>query len=282
MHITSAWVMAFNFLQTATAFCDRSDYLEADIHFSSRGSPQIEGELVYAPSNGLPELRQKQGDKKLEGAPHLLPKVGLPPELNMNLTLDVISTEWRNAIKSTPAFDPSRCQNTALLADTNYHYRPCLFSWVSGMEKGFDKAKNLMKRIKPVLKSNDGWEASDDNGKMGFVATKTEASFELEFHDVKQVIRTLNFMVMTSYGEKWEGSQILVEPLIERKGDSKTENAKTMHIMGYHDKHTSETYNYKLDLGDDMGIMPKDTLRIRITLVGGMTFKFMGMAICDH
>ena len=57
-----------------------------------------------------------------------------------------------------------------------------------------------------------------------------------------------------------------------------------MEITGFHDKQTSETYSVKLDLrsnGQD-GASKSDDLKITIELIGGSTFKIIGMAFCYH
>lgn len=164
------------------------------------------------------------------------------------------------------------------------------------MERSFDKVQHMGTRINPFLVTNSdtgGWEANMDYGKLGYAANKEGAMFELKFENITQTVKTLNFMVMTSYGEKWDGSKVLVEAFVDgnkNKGDDQvgslsvpiTEPTATMEIAGQHEKETSETYNYKLVFEDGTEAQVDNTLRIRVKLVGGSTFKFMGMAFCDH
>ncbi len=261
MHISSMWFVAYNLLNIASAYC-------SDSRSRVGATP---GRSDYEAIGGLPTLRSTE---KLEGEPKPIPLV-LPPKLNANTTLDDISSKWHGDGEST-LFDLSTCEKSDDLIER------CIFSWVGGLERKFDKPKHLEGRMKPVLVKNKGWKASADNGKLGYEATKNGATFEMKMTIEKLEVQTLNFMVMTSYGEKWEGSKVRVDAYIDRfgKGNSK-EPIKTMHIVGFHDRHTSETYNYKLDLEDGTALS-KDVLRVRITLIGGSTFKFMGMAICDH
>eukprot|EP01083_Nonionella_stella_P214970 774141_1 len=163
------------------------------------------------------------------------------------------------------------------------------------MERSFDKVQHMDTRINPFLVSSSdtgGWEANMDYGKLGYAANKEGAMFELKFENISQTVKTLNFMVMTSYGEKWDGSKVLVEAFVDvdvnKKGDGDgdgqpiAEPRATMEIAGQHAKETSETYNYKLVFEDGLEAQVDNTLRIRVKLVGGSTFKFMGMAFCDH
>eukprot|EP00957_Ditylum_brightwellii_P116627 8896345-Ditylum_brightwellii.AAC.1 len=155
-----------------------------------------------------------------------------------------------------------------------------------------DQPKKLQERINTAVVSNDGWEVLADNEKLGYVATNANAFFEMKLSlddTTMDVVQTVNFMVMRSYGDKWEGSKVRVDAYIYKSGmEGKEEDemtrapTKSMEIVGYHEKETSETYNYKIDFGEEGKAVGGDTLRVRVELVGGSTFKFMGMAICDH
>lgn len=256
MHISSMWFVAYNLLNTATAYCVSSE------------------KLLGKTEDGIPPLRNN--NKKLKGEPKPVP-IALPPELNNKTNLDDISSQWQESAHSKNLFKLSECPPTGRLLSR------CLFSWIGGMERSFEQPKHLEKRMKPVRVSNDGWKASADNNKLGYEATKNGATFEIKLPVLEESleIQTLNFMVMTSYGEKWKDSKIAVNVYIDRAGTRNETIVKTMDILGYHDRNTSETYNYKLDLEGDTAL-PKDILRMKITLVGGSTFKIMGMAMCDH
>jgi len=265
MHIASMWIVAFNMLNIASTYCTGFDV--------EREMTYVEGvaKLEYLPKGGLPVLRN---EKELAGEPQLIPNI-LPPELNANTSLIDISSNWQNSMASY--FDSSSCK------DDHPIEKPCVFSWVGGLEKKFDKIPHLESRMKNVVTTNDGWVSSADKGKLGFEATKGGAIVEIKIGLDKLNVQTLNFMVMTSYGDKWKDSRVRVDAFVDRhgKGPTPLDPTKSLDIEGSHDRHTSETYNHKLDLGSDQAL-PKDILRVRITLVGGSTFKFMGMAFCDH
>jgi len=64
----------------------------------------------------------------------------------------------------------------------------------------------------------------------------------MEFKKIDRPVRAGTWMIMRSYGEKWDGSMLNVEvwsngTLLARQD-----------IEGYHDKKTSETYNIKMRL----------------------------------
>ena len=162
-----------------------------------------------------------------------------------------------------------------------------MFSWIGGLERKFDKPKHLEERMKTVITKNDGWVAKDDSNKLGYTATKAGAMFEMGFKNLNSSIQTINLFVMRSYGDKWEGSKIRVNTLVTRGGSSNRIEGSTVHdlkksteVKRFHDNKTSETYTFQLVLGQ--GAMKNDDLAVKIELVGGSTFKIMGMAFCDH
>jgi hypothetical protein len=124
----------------------------------------------------------------------------------------------------------------------------------------------------------------DDNNKLGWAPTSGVGStFILEWKNITQPVRAVTWMIMRSYGEKWDGSLSDVEVWSENTLVLKN------NIEGFHNKTTSETYNIKMNLfdndkrqGDGNGVVIGINLKIVFMLVGGSTFKISGMAICDH
>jgi hypothetical protein len=277
MHISSMWTMAFYFLHVASVYCSGVN----GIGNSDDGRADNKGEENYIPGNGLPVLRDK--NKILLGEPRRTPKI-LPPVLDHLTSLDTISTKWQE-LEASSSFstDTNKCDLAAQSLERRR--KPCVFSWVSGLERKFDKRSHLDGRMKPVLLSNHGWGSVEDSGKLGFQANKgTGSMFEMKVKADVLKIQTLNFMVMTSYGEKWKDSMIHVEAFVDRYGQISSPGSdpvKHLDIQGFHYRNTSETYNYKLDLEEHF-VQPNDVLRVRVELKSGSTFKFMGMAFCDH
>jgi len=86
---------------------------------------------------------------------------------------------------------------------------------------------------------------------------------------------------MTSYGKNWDGSQIQVDAIVTRNDSKELEQDLTsMKISGYHDKETSEIFVHKMKLNSKAEI--GDGLKIDVHLLGGVTFKITGMAICSQ
>jgi hypothetical protein len=66
-HIAIMWVVAYNFLNMATVYCE---------------SLKIGPEQIYEPIEGLSKL--KNPEKKIMGEPRPKPRRALPPEMNAN------------------------------------------------------------------------------------------------------------------------------------------------------------------------------------------------------
>lgn len=270
MHISSTWIIAYNLLNMAATFCS-SNGIDNESSYSINKMNDLKTKLEYKNKYGLPKLRS---DENLAGEPDAVPSSMLP-ELTPNLSLDDISSKWHDSSKLS--FDSSKCG-----VNEGRREKPCTFSWIGGLERKFDKVAHLEKRMKLVLAKNDGWRATADNNKLGYEASRMGAAFEIILKPKNLDVKTLNFMVMKSYGEKWKDSKVRIEAYVDRSGESPSHTpAKTLEISGIHDRHTSETYNHYLDLGSQEATS-QDSLRIKFVLIGGNTFKFMGMAFCNH
>jgi hypothetical protein len=80
---------------------------------------------------------------------------------------------------------------------------------------------------------------------------------------------------MKSYGEKWNNSEIVLSASTLEGGTNWMEVRKES-LFGFHRKKTSETYTHRMEVDVEAGI----DFRVGIQLVGGTTFKVMGLAIC--
>lgn len=289
MHIVSTWIIAFNFLHYATSFCSmpQKEILEN----VESTDPKLTWNYGYNVSrlDGLQPLtnihRHIQlltDDWQIPDGPTIPSRWVLPPELNETLTLENISQLYDEAAERV---DTSATTCTEETHGRQEKIRPCFYGWISKltMEENYIGSE-INATVYEYIVSNDGWEGKDDNNKPGFSALKADANFVMEFKNVTKPIQTLNFMVMTSYGENWEGTKMHVDSIIAKGAQELNAGAPSgsMDILGYHDKHTSETYRHQLNLdsADGKGVQPGDSLRVSFKLVGGSTFKIMGMLFC--
>jgi len=278
MHITSALVVAYNFLNLATTYCSLPSTLAKSIGDVETANDNPFG---YAAVNGLPELL---GDKTIENGP-VSRSLQLPPVLNTNLTLDNLSTKWKD-IDAAAALIPESglqvCDDNTLLKLN----KPCIYAWIAHLPKNPRNKDHINQRMDPVVKKNEGWTAVDEHGKVGYASEVVNSAFMMEFTEIEKPVTSITFMVMTSYGEWWEDSEIRVDIYVMQKGleiNDETEINRSMNIVGYHDRHTSEIFPHTAKLGDAGGVGAKvgDTLQIRIKHLSGKKFKIMGMAFCD-
>lgn len=299
MHISSTWIVSYYLMNLVSAYCSLPDVegalgeqtTQQRLHAGIEQHSQGVWDYGYRPHDGLPQLR---ATKQLIGGPKQKPR-GIPPPLTETLSLEHISQQWQEEteLKANLWKSGNECSAEGHPYDSTDVAalpKPCLYSWVANLERFLDNPKRLTDRIKPVLASNEGWSAADDNGKLGWVPSSGIGSkFTLEWKSVAQPVRAVTWMIMRSYGEKWENSRVKIEVW----SDNKLMTAEE--VVGFHDKKTSETYNIKMKLGatsgtnksgdvtsNSGGVSVGEDLRVTFELVGGSTFKISGMAICDH
>jgi len=220
---------------------------------------------------------------------------GLPPRLTKHLVLDTVSEEWKNhdRLRSDSAKKNSL---TAVIAnisnDTPSLETPCdasanprcALSWMS--QFNFLSNKNIQEYFTPfVHQPSTTWTVVDQDGKNpkpGWSPSNDGLgqALVLDVPLTKRPVQTVVLFVMKSYGEKWENSTASVEVLqMTPEGTSWESVLGPRFVTGYHNKTTSETYTEELAL--PFMVAPPATLRIRLLLEGGHTFKLMGIAACD-
>ena len=289
MHISMIWVVAFNLMNLMTTYCslppavDQLSTGESSIrhrrhHAGVEGKSKGVWDYGYKSSklNGLPTLRDT---KQLEGGPRQKPR-GIPPPLTESLSLEHVTQLWQDDSNTNAHLwkTSDECKSLGQINDNASHEslsKPCIYSWVANLERRLDNPQRITDKIKPYMTSNEGWSAADDNNKLGWVPSGIGSKFRLEFKKISQPIRAVTWMIMRSYGEKWEGSMLRVEVSSNDKIMAKQD------IEGTHNKKTSETYNIKMKLEGD-GVAVGSDVKITFELVGGSTFKISGMAICVH
>lgn len=288
-HTITPWIFTYYFIEMATTYCDMkstntlpTSHLLEYIHDNTTLSNWTSG---YDHIKGLPELKKNVTMPKLPRLPHHVP-FGLPPVLNKNLTLDNVSSQWRAAEASAIAFEQTKCpENGGIISS-------CFFSFLGGSADA--NPRDLRIKLNKYITHNNDWEVTWDFGKLGFEAKQGNASFAMEFditeHD--KTVKMVNFLFMKSYGEKWDGSELRMQTTIipSRKSSNSTEDVlnrtASMNVLGFHDKHTTETFSQKLVLDEDaedlQGAKPNDRLHVQFDMINGTTFKIVGLMLCDH
>lgn len=295
------WVVAFNLMNLVTTYCSlppsdpkstsQKHQIHRRHHAGLEGKSQGVWDYNYNPINGLPTLRKT---KELEGGPKAKPR-GLPPPLTETLSLENVTQTWKHDSESSAHLWNTlrECIDAGHVNDDVGHEtlpKPCILSWVANLERRLDNPKRITDKLNPYITSNTGWSAADDNNKLGWVPSGGRGSkFTMEWKEITRPVRAVTWMIMRSYGEKWEGSRLRVEVW---SGGTRMASEE---IVGSHNKKTSETYNIKMRLrdgaggdagekhvGNGGGAAVGSDLKITFELIGGTTFKISGMAICDH
>jgi hypothetical protein len=123
----------------------------------------------------------------------------------------------------------------------------------------------------------DGWSR-----KLGFVATKAGASVTFEVKDIQQDVRYVMLDYLKSYGDKWANSQVRLTASVMRKDEEAYKDVYQFTLDGFHDATASITYSAKEDIGEAVIAKVGDSFRLQIELIGGTTFKIMGMMFCNR
>ena len=163
-----------------------------------------------------------------------------------------------------------------------------------GKGTGVNVVEELRQRIQPVLYSSDGWEIAGrpvQNPRTGWYARRTNATFEIRVPATDAPMHFLTIMSMKSYGPDWIGSKLNVEVTIQSPFESANTTAAaavqppddaataSYEIDGYHEIKTSVHFPHKFKLPGN-GARIGDVVILKAKLVGGVTFKINGIALC--
>jgi hypothetical protein len=252
-----AWVWAYSFLDAIINYCEQEDW-----------KLQLEGKEK--------ELGEKRKTKITEQAHHLLSKGVVPPPLIEGLSLEEVSQLW----KEEDVTQENHCSNVIPQGG-----RPCIFAFVTGQVGQTKNKGSLNAYLRPFLPKMQGWGTENDmshgwSRKLGIVATKSNAVLEFQFHNISQQAKTFTIHSMKSYGEKWEGSR--AEFLVTAKPHGTADFQKVVegYIDGIHNSTTSIDYTTRFDL-EPAAEKGSDVL-LKVTLVGGSTFKITGLMLCSR
>ena len=205
----------------------------------------------------------------------------LPPPLSKRLTLKNVATLWNNTNNDN---SNSNCN----IKDID---KVCSFKWLNG--GGFNTQSNTKENVlsKRITKSN-GWSIIEDyNNKLGLVAIGGKDSYvQLTFENINESINSLIFIILRSYGKKWQNSRVKIRVMAKNYKYSDGNNNKysnndtdediilSIELNGFHKSKTSLIYPFAYKLNETIGI--GSTMVVDIQLIDGTTFKFTDMAFC--
>lgn len=253
MHIVSSWVAAYALLNLGLTYCTIEEWeIDSAVEVTTDKIP-------YQAIQGLPALRNTP---VIPGKPKPIPK-GLLPALTTFLDLNEVTALWRSAPVPNSDFCPL---NEGKIGK-------CPFSWISGISNAGKNATYAKEIFEKHSINGSAWVVDDGGGKVGISPSKSK-KMVLEFLLLKQPIHSITMFYMKSYGEKWSDSEIEVSAMVKK--ESMWNEVRRNSIFGFHAKHTSEVYTDRMEIDVNVGA----DFRVVIELVGGTTFKVMGLAIC--
>mmetsp|Transcript_41264 Transcript_41264/g.44797 ORF Transcript_41264/g.44797 Transcript_41264/m.44797 type:complete len:244 (+) Transcript_41264:633-1364(+) len=225
-------------------------------------------------------------------------KLFLPPPLTRALLLKNATNEFTAAIdKAYHSFVWDNCTaaNTATASNSG-DQSPCMIAWIAS--PGGYTHKSIQQFMNQYASSNTGWQNERSNAegwslKDGWIATKAQAQFTLTFPTVTKDVKTVTFYFIRSYGDKWKDSRakFVISRILNDGSSTNGTNATTIaaenvlaseEIAGVFadaDYHYSSTLSQTLPLSEV--VRKGGTIQIQVALVGGTTFKMMGLTLCN-
>jgi hypothetical protein len=276
MHISTIWVAAYNLLHLASTYCS----MPTDVisHLSNNKISEYQAGLW-----GLPDLNKKFNQPK--GKPQSQPN-GLPPELTKELLLEDVTPLWRqqssaanndgnNEKEQSCTFNTNSNNDVSSTAEVK-----CPFSWVSGLTLQQNDKPFVSEYFAKQFSLNEGWELSDDGGKLGFIPSLGSANEAILDLNYSQKIQSVTLFFMKSYGTKWKNSELGVKIWsIPSTNHHDRKLLEKRNIFGTHNKNTSEMYTEEIVLSKPVDAGEK--MQVEFKLAGGETFKIMGLAVCS-
>ncbi|EEC45197.1 predicted protein [Phaeodactylum tricornutum CCAP 1055/1] len=255
MHLATSWIMAYNLLELATAYCTTELWNDS---------------ATANPSTDFPQPVRTPGQEKLFDSMRYQPKPNsLPPYLTDHLSLTNVTDEWNKAAQVKKTICPTDNEGTR-----------CIFSWISGVDRK-ETVNSIQSVFSSIVKIPGAWDVGDDTGrkKYGWNTSLRGSQLLFEFTGLNQTVQTVTLFPMKSYSEKWRESTAVVE--FFAKPDSHLDWAylTSLVVQGFHFKNTSEMYTIPVKMPTEVAV--RADFRVRLTLTNGTTFKLMGLAVCS-
>ena len=185
--------------------------------------------------------------------------------------------------KSHTIFSKSVDMNATNCKDASTGHDPCVFAWFAGPAGTVFKSYEIKKYITPFIVENYNWETNTDmstgfSRKTGLIATAPGASIIFEAKDITKEVQYINFMVLKSNLPKWDGGVAKFTVTVNEKDVPVKE--LSFEIDSTTTKTNPITYPIEVDLKDYKAPVGS-TLRFRVTLIEGQSFKILGMMFCS-
>ena len=289
-HQTIAWSVGFASLELLINYCDD----EYNSRTALKNNNTTENDNGNGNGNGNNMITKDDMRKN---------KLFLPPPLTRDFLLENATAEFDAAVDvAYQSYVDNDCTSSNSSSIIEEDQNPCFVSWISTPGNFDNRAINQFMNKHKTAIPTDGWEAERQNGegwsnKDGWIATKANASFTMEFKNIEKNVKTVTFYFLRSYGDKWKDSR--AKFTISRPNentddsgknattadDSKEEVTTILSEEEIAGVHAAEDYKYSLTLSQTMRlsdvVLKGETLNIKIDLISGSHFKIMGMMLCN-
>lgn len=266
MHATTAFSLAYYFLQQVTRACQQQQEKQGPV-------PKKNDEINYSDMLLQPNLKP-------------IPAV-LPPLLTPTLGLDTVTQKWEQQ-------DTSTCHQRPRVPGNNKIRRVCPFSWLSGVHRPSLSGPHTKERIvedieavfRPYINDNlTDWFIGDDTrrGRYGFkprhantTTSKVDSDLLLDFSSLvaTTTINSITIIYVKSYGPRWEQSMVNVSVF-----DNERRDLASVVLNGHHESKTSELYEEKIAFRSN----GSNGLQLHLRHSNRRkTFKVMGIFICTQ
>jgi len=251
-HIVVVWSWAYSALASAVKYCNTVELQE---HENQHQQNSV--------SNDNPKDKRQQRIQV--------------PVLDYSLEMHNVS----DALKQQKTLQEKSCRQDS--SNNINQSKICAMAWIANMNP-LSTVGSLRRAVNPFIGYNDGWKTEYDMStgrarKPGFIAKKKGAVLQFNLFDLSIPLNMLTIQYLRSYGETWEGSQVLITVRRKKNLPDWTETTTT-HLSGIHDEKTSITYDaeihfpHEIEMGSDV--------QVEIQLTGGTTFKIIGMMLCSR
>lgn len=252
-HVTIAWTIMFSLGQAIAGYCENE-------HFVAEMTRMKRQTMIAVQVNDM-----------IDTVP--------PPRLTTDLMLSNVTQVWQGAARQRQQIRKFTCR------ERTYGKAPCRFAFIAGPAGTVRNPGQLSRYLKQYGAQVKGWVPVVDiaaggwSKKLGLVATTINATMTLKLQNIEKEIRMLNLQTLKSYGEKWEKSKARFT--LKVQNPDKSEWIDTFDIEGTHESKTSESYAFEYDLKSNKAIKGS-TVTLSIELIGGSTFKIIGMMLCNR
>jgi len=269
-HQTIAWTVGFAAIELTSRFCD--DEYQKRFDRKSQNENDVGGVDIA-------NLVTPKGQEQHQTSQLVHPFV-LPPPLTRDLLLKNATAEFE-AAKEQYRLNDAKCNTSD--EQLSIDHSPCAITVMSS--PGLDTGGSLNKMMSKYTTNNKNWAIENDikNGgwknKIGWVANNPNATFTLAFTDLSKDIKAMTIFYLKSYGEKWKNSRARFT-ISTTTNDNRENILSKEDVWGVHNITASTTESIKFLLSDT--VASGGTMKVKVDLISGNTFKILGMMICRY